>query len=102
MGRPKLVISPDDPLTLKAIEMYRNGASLKAAAEAVYMSDSSLLRRFRALGIPTRKRGRRKALSSETIEAIRREYVPHKNGSYVLAEKYGVSPDTIRNYVRKR
>ncbi len=153
MGRHKLVIAPDDPLTLKAAELYRNGASLLAAAEEVYMSASSLKRRFDALGIQTRK-PRRKPLSPELVEkirqerkagklcrqiaqeygmshttisnytkdiklkhetraggkripqeiaeAIRREYIPHKNGYLKLAKKYGVSTATVANYVKKR
>ncbi len=154
MGRHKLVIAPDDPLTLKAAELYRNGASLlAAAAEEVYMSAPSLKKRFDALGIQTRK-PRRKPLSPELVEkirqerkagklcrqvaqkygtsrttisnytkeiklehetraggkqripqeiaeAIRREYIPHKNGYLKLAKKYGVSTVTVANYVKK-
>lgn len=153
MGRAKLVVPPDDPLTLKAAELYRNGASLLVAAEEVYMSAPSLKRRFDALGIQTRK-PQRKSLSPELVEkirqerqagkrcrqiareygmshttisnytkdiklehetkagvkrippeiaeAIRREYIPNKNGYLKLAKKYGVSTTTVQNYVKKR
>lgn len=98
MGRHKLVVAPDDPLTLKAAELYRNGASLLAAAEKVYMSAPSLKKRFDALGIQTRN-PHRKPLSPEQVEKIRQERRCGKLQRQI-ARKYGVSCTTIRNYTK--
>lgn len=93
--------SLDDPVTKRAVELYLNGASLTAAAAAIYLTRAGLVHRFKVLGIPLRETYNGKKIPPEIAEAVRREYVPYKNGFLKLAKKYGISTTTVKNYVKK-
>ena len=49
------------------------------------------------------ERNGRSKLTEQQVRAIRKEYVPRKNGGYAkLAEKYGVSMSNIRYIVQRK
>lgn len=92
-------ITPDDPITQKAAELYREGSSVADAAASVHLSRDGLRHRFKVLGIPIRKEGRGRKLSPERIEDIRREYKSGKSLRKIAGE-LGLSLPTIRKYAK--
>ncbi len=104
MMRRKTTISLDDPATRIAVELYKNGLSLKDAAAAVFLSPSGLRYRFKILGISANgtmrelRSGRK--LPADLVEKIRSEY---RNGKsfYRIAKDLGTSAPTVRKYARK-
>ncbi len=100
MMRRKTTISLDDPATKIAVELYKNGLSLKDAAAAVFLSPSGLRYRLGALGILLRETRSGRELPMDLVEKIRSEY-REGNSFYRIAKDLGVSAPTVRKYVRK-
>ncbi len=98
MMRRKTTISLDDPKTKRAVELYQSGATFEEVAPAVGLSEITLKRRFKLLGIPARKAGRRR-LAEEKIEKIRQEHQSGKS-CYQIAKEMGVSAPTVRKYAK--
>jgi len=99
MGRNK--IKTDDPATMIAAELYRNGLTLKDAAATVYLSETGLRHRFQKSGVPLRETNRGKPISAELANRIRREYSSDKTYAQV-ARECGVCIRTVQKYSKMK
>jgi len=99
MGRNKL--APDDPITMKAAELYQNGATLEDIATTVYLHPNTLRYRFQLAGIPLRKTNQGKPISAELANRIRREYSSGKTYAQV-ARECGVCTQTVLKYSKMK
>lgn len=89
----------DSPVIKKAIELYYSGMTFEEAANAVGISDFTLKRRFKVLGLQARDPGRRR-VPPEKIEQIRQEYRNGKSFSRI-AKEMGITPPTVRKYAKR-
>lgn len=95
MGRHKTT-SLDDPINKKAIELYKNGATVEEAANAVFLSRAGLAYRLKVMGIKMRGT---KATPPEVVEKIRQERRTGKPYMQISRE-CNVGYDTVIKYSR--
>lgn len=88
-------LSADDPRTVKAAELYRNGATLEEASEAVDLSREALRYRFEQAGIIRRPAGYK--ISGEIISAMCSDRLAGMRPRDI-ARRYGVSSSTVYHH----
>lgn len=91
-------LKKDDPLTLKASEMYSKGATLEEIAESLFISGEAVRKRFENAGIERRDR-HNKRLDVRKVVEIQRD---RASGMPLveIARKHGVSVSAVHRYAR--
>lgn len=89
-------LTSDDPITLKAVEMYNNGASLREIAAAVGLCDTTIRYRLLKTGVSIH----RKKVSDEIFAAIKNDYFAGMPITHI-ALKYNLTRRTIYNYIKE-
>lgn len=91
-------LTKDDPLTVKAAEMYKSGATLKEAAAKVFISSEALRNRFKNAGIDRRAIKNQK-LKPDKIAELRSDRAAGLKVTEI-AKKRGVSISAVSRYTQ--
>jgi len=79
--------------------MYDEGATLREVGRAFGLTEDGVSKRFRRAGVP-RRRGGRREITPQSVEAVRRLYVDEKLTLAEVSEELGISVGAVRQRLK--